>query len=258
MINRPKNPSNFTQAVISSDQNFILAKNISNFMDIVSPFNKINDKYVSKFILPINQLHRIQLLYETIPIISQYTVVDNMIKFDCVSNLPKDILKDATNGYIHFSAMKQYKKDSIEISIDPKRVFKLIEDMSSEEIKYNQKIKFKSSFLKAFPIILKKGFIFSTVDKSDCQLFITIENPKSLFVGECSKFEAINLIQYIVPLWQIFNINITKTSFSIKLLNEFIQNKLDNETSPILLHLSYNLENPNLIRFTIVATNVEI
>jgi hypothetical protein len=261
MVNRPKSQSNTTQAVISTDQNFILAKNISNFMDIISPFKKVNNRYISQFILPITQLHRIQLLYETMPAISQYTVVDNLIKFDCVSNLPADIFENAENGYIHFSAIRQYKKDEIEIVVDPKRIFGLInddEDFKTDMIMYNQKIRFKSSFLKAFPIILKNGFIFSIVNKSDCQLFISIDNPKNLLVGECSKFEVINLIQYIVPLWQIFNININKTIITIKLLEEFITDKLEDETAPILLYLNYNLEQPNNINFTKIANNIVI
>jgi len=40
MLNKPTKSQGITQAVISTDQNFILAKNINNFTDIISPFKK--------------------------------------------------------------------------------------------------------------------------------------------------------------------------------------------------------------------------
>jgi hypothetical protein len=255
MLNRPKTQGNSTQAVISTDQNFILAKSIGSFTDIISPFKKIKDGFTSKFILPITQLHRIQTLYDSISSISQYTVIDNSIKFDCVSNLPTDMFGDATEGYIHFSAIKQVKKDKTEVIVDPKMVFQLI-DCEPDTFIYNQKIKFKSDFLKAFPIILKPGFIFSTVNKTMCQLFISVIDPQKLLIGECSKYEIINVIQYVLPLWPIFDINIGKT-IQIKLQQEFIQNRYSNENSPILLYVSYNLDKPEEITIAKIAQNVK-
>lgn len=255
MLTRPKQSNNATQAVISTDQNFILAKNIGNFTDIVSPFKKVKEVYSSKFVLPINQLHRIQTLYDSISSISQYTVIDNNIKFDCVSNLPRNVFGDATDGYIHFSAVKQHKKDNkIEVIVDPKMVFQLIE-CEPEVIIFDQRIRFKSDFLKAFPVILRPGFIFSTADKTECKLFISIVNPKEMLIGECSKYEIINVIQYILPLWPIFDIYIGKT-IQIKLQFEFIQDKFSDIETPILLFASYNLENPKEITIGKIAEHV--
>ncbi|HQF36908.1 MAG TPA: hypothetical protein PLL26_04690 [Candidatus Dojkabacteria bacterium] len=256
MLNRPKQQTNSTQAVISTDQSFILAKSIGNFTDIVSPFKKIKDRFASKFILPISQLHRVQTLYDTLSSISQYTVIDNSIRFDCVSNLPNDIFGNSTEGFIHFSAVKQHKKDKTEVFVDPKLVFQTI-DCEPETFIFDQKIKFKSDFLKAFPIILKPGFIFSTVNKTMCQLFISIFNPKEMIVSECSKYEIINVIQYVLPLWPIFNISIGK-SIQIKLQPEFIQDRYCNETSPILLYISYNLDKPEEITIAKIAQNVNV
>lgn len=257
MLNRPKSQSsNSTQAVISTDQNFILAKNIGNFTDIISPFKKTKDRYSSKFTLPISQLHRVQTLYDSISSISQYTVIDNMIKFDCVSNLPDDMFGDSTEGYIHFSAVKQHKKEKFEIIVDPKMVFQLL-DCEPETFVYDQKIKFKSDFLKAFSIILRNGFIFSTVNKTICQLFISVMNPKEMFVGECSKYEIVNVIQYMLPLWPIFDINIGK-SIHINFQSDFIKNRYSDETSPILLYISYNLDKPEEITIAKFAQNVQI
>jgi len=255
MITRPK-PQNNTQAVISNDQNFILVKNIGNFTDIISPFKKIKDNYTSKFILPINQLHRVQALYDTLSNISQFTVVDDMIRFDCVNSLPSDIFGDSTEGYIHFSTVKHLKKDKVEIFVDPKLIFE-ISDNEVETFTFNQKIRFKSDFLKAFPIILKPGFIFTTVNKTLCQMFISVTNPKEMLVGECSKYEIINVIQYILPIWPIFNITIDK-NIQIRFQSEFIQSRYCNETSPILLYMSYNLDKPEIISITKFANNVAI
>lgn len=256
MLNRPKQNNNSTQAVISTDQNFILAKNIGNFTDVVSPFKKIKDNFSSRFVLPISQLHRVQTLYDSISSISQYSVIDNNIKFDCVSNLPADMFGDATEGYIHFSAVKQNKKDKVEVIVDPKMIFQLI-DCEPETFIYNQKIKFKSDFLKAFPIILRPGFIFSTVNKTMCQLFVSVTNPKELVIGECSKYEIINVIQYVLPLWPIFDIHIGK-SIQIKFQSEFVQDRYINETSPILVYVSYNLDKPEEITIAKIAQNIKI
>lgn len=258
MLNRPKSiSSNNTQAVISTDQNFILAKSIGSYTDIISPFKKIKENhYSSKFSLPINQLHRIQTLYESISSISQYTVIDNEIRFDCVSNLPTNMFGDSTEGYIHFSSIKQHKKDNVEIIVDPKAVFQLTE-CDIETFTFNQKIKFKSDFLKAFPIILRNGFIFSTVNKSTCQLFISLLNPKQQIVGECSKYEIINVIQYILPIWPIFDIYIGK-SVQIKIQQHFIKNRYSDNTTPILLYMSYNLDKPEEITITKFGKSVDI
>jgi len=257
MLNRPKQQGNSTQAVISTDQNFILAKNIGNFTDIISPFKKTKDRFSSKFILPINQLHRVQTLYDSIANISQYTVIDNLIRFDCVSNLPDDMFGIATEGYIHFSAVKQQKKDNkTEMIVDPKMVFQLI-DCEPETFTYDQKIKFKSDFLKAFPIILRPGFMFSTVNKTSCQLFVSVLNPSKRLIGECSKFEIVNVIQYMLPLWPIFDINIGKT-IQIRFQQDFIKDRYKNEIEPILLYISYDLDKSEELTIVKFGQNIPI
>lgn len=256
MLNKPKNSGNVTQAIISIDQNFILAKNINNFTDVISPFRKVKDHFSSKFSLPINQLHRISTLYEALSSISQYTVVDNTIKFDCVSNLPVDMFGDATEGYIHFSAVKQIKKDKVEIEVDPKLVFQNVEG-EMHTFTRNHKIKFKSDFLKAFPIILRPGMMFSTVNKSVSQLFISVLNPAKGYIGECSKYEIVNVIQYLLPLWPIFDINIA-SSIQIKFRDDFIQDFYKDEHNPILLYISYSLDKPEEISMAKFGQNVNI
>ncbi len=257
MINKPKPQASNTQAVISNDQKFILTKNIGNFTDIISPFKKNKDRFSSKFILHINQLHRVQTLYETISGISQYTVIDNLIRFDCVSNLPTDMFGAATEGYIHFSSVKQLKKDNkIDVIVDPKLVFQTCED-SMHSFIYDQKIKFKSEFLKAFPIILRPGFMFSTVNKTLSQLFISVLDPQKNIIGECSKFEIVNVIQYLLPLWQIFEIYIGKT-IQIKFSDDFIKDYYRNETNPILLYINYNLEKPEEINMVKLGQSISI
>jgi hypothetical protein len=254
IIDKPKVSNNSTQVVIATDQKFILAKNVNTFTDIISPFKKIKDNFSSKFVLPSSQLHRIQTLYDSMSSISQYLVIDNTIKFDCVSNLPNDIFGNSTEGYIHFSTIKQFKKDKTEIIVDPKIVFQL-NDYEVEIFNFNQKIKFKSDFLKAFPIILKTGFMFLTVNKTTCQLIISVTNPKKLLIGECSKYEIINVIQYILPLWSIFDINIGKTN-QIKFQPEFFQNRYSDD-SPILISISYDLATPEQISIAKIAQNVQ-
>lgn len=256
MLNKTKSSSSITQAVISTDQNFILAKSIGNFTDIISPFKKTKDRYSSKFTLPINQLHRVQTLYDSISGISQYTVIDDSIKFDCVSNLPQDMFGQSQSGYIHFSSVKQIKNEKANIVVDPKLVFSDVEG-EIHTFKYEQKIKFKSDFLKAFPIILRPGFMFSTVNKILSQLFISVINPSKGLIGECSKYEVVNIIQYLLPLWPIFEINIGKT-IQIKFQDDFIKDYYKDIQEPILLYINYNLENPEIINMAQFGKNIPL
>jgi len=250
------NKSNITQAIISS-KNFILAKNINNFSNIIAPFEKQKDKFISNIVLPINQLHRINTLYEILPNISQYTVIDNIIKFDCTSCLPIDIFGDATEGYIHFNSIKQTKKEKVEIEIDPKIVFQNIDGEELFTITRDHKIKFKSDFFKVFPIILKSGFIFSTANKSNVQLFISALDLSKRYIGECSKYEITNVIQYILPLWPIFDIHISNT-IQISFSEDFIQDLYKNEDKPILLYIDYNLEKPKEITIVKIGNGIGI
>jgi hypothetical protein len=236
---------NLTQTIISPDQKFILAKTINNFTDVICPFKKVNDKFITGFNLPVNQIHRIQSLYDIIPIFSKYTVIDKTVDFDCVEILPESIFGEATEGVIHFSSVSQKRRNGKNyFDVDSKLVFQNCADEPINNIEYEQNIKFKSDFLKIFPVILKQGFIFSTIDKSYCQLFISLSNPNDNFIGECSRYEIINTIQYIIPIWSIFNISIGKT-IKIYLQNDFLKDLYYNELKPILLHISYNLENPS-------------
>lgn len=252
-----KNPSNITQAVISSDQQFILAKKMNEFTDVICPFIKIDDEYYTKFFLPINQLHRIQTLYEVISGIAKYTVSDNIISFDCIRKLPNDMFGNSEEGYIHYTSVVEKKKQNqTEIIVEPKLVFNNIKT-EPMTITFDQKIKFKSDYLKAFPIILKSGFIFSTVDQQTCQLFMTIIKPSDRIIGDCSKYEINNLIQYILPLWSIFDIHIGK-NIQIKLREDFIKNTFKNTNTPILISATYNLSNPENISLTHIGDFVKI
>jgi len=253
-----KNPTNATQVVISLEQQFILAKKINDFADVVCPFVNIDEVFYTKFVLPLNQLHRIQTLYEMIPEIAKYTVSDNMISFDCVRKLPNDMFGDAKSGYIHYTSIIEKKKQNqTEVIVEPKIVFQNIDEQKSQNIIFNQKIKFKSDYFKAFPIILKNGFIFTTVDKQNCQLFMSIMNPSERFVGDCSKYEINNLVQYLLPLWSIFDINISK-NISIKLQEDFIGSLIEDITTPILITASYNLDKPEEITFRKIGKYVKI
>lgn len=248
-----KKNQNTTQAVISTDNNFILARTIKNFTDVISPFRKVknaNVNYISDFKLPNSQIHRIQTLYDTISL-SQYTVRDDNIIFDCVSALPDDCFgKDVEFGYIHFSIKKGEKqKDRAKETylVEPLVVFESTE-FDFNQITFDQEIKFKSDFLKAFPIILKSGFMLSTVNKTECQLFISVINPSKYFIGQCSKFEIVNVIQYLLPLWQIFRISIDK-NINIYFQESFLKDVFKNETKPILLYIKYEFEDPTKISF---------
>lgn len=252
-----KNTSNVTQAVISLDQQFILAKKMNDFVDIICPFTKIDGEFYTNFFLPLNQLHRIQALYEVMSDIAKYTVSDNMISFDCVRKLPDDMFGDAEAGYIHYTFMVEKKKQNqVEIIVEPQIVFQNIES-EPITITFNQKVKFKSDYLKVFPIVLKSGFIFSTVDKQICRIFISVMKPSERFIGDCSKYEISNVIQYLLPLWSIFDINIGKNIY-ICLREDFIGDILKDISTPMLISASYNLDNPEIVTINKIGKHVKL
>lgn len=259
-------PLNLTQVVISSDQNrFIIArKSNDSITDIICPFTKSEnkDEFDANFILPINQLYRIQALFDIIPTVAKYTVINNMVKFNCLYNVPlgQQIDSNISDGFIHF-VLTQKKLDNqskeLETYFEPKLILSSIKNSISLPINYNQKIKFKSEFLKAFPIILRNGFIFSLFEKNRCQIFMTLIKPSERLIGDCSRFEICNTIQYILPLWPIFDINISK-AIKIKLREDFIDDLFKNEKDPILIHASYNLDKTNEIKISKIGNNVAI
>lgn len=242
-----KSNINLTQVMLSSDHQFILAKKIRDTItDVVCPFVKIDDNFYSKFFVQIGKLTKIQSLYELIPGVATYNVSDSIIHFDCIKRLPDDMFGAAENGFIHYTTVVEKKKQNeMEIGVEGKLTFNNIEPQKYN-INYDQKTKFKTDFLKTFPSILNHGFILVTIDKQICQIYFTVMNPSELYVGECSKFEVINIIQRILPLWSIFDVIVSNT-YKIYLRKNFIRELFKNEKNPILLHASYNLEKTNEI-----------
>lgn len=247
-----------TQAVLSLDQQFILAKRNNEITDIVCPFYKMDGEYYSRFFLSLNQLHRIQTLYEIMPEVAKYTVVDNHIWFDCITRLPDEMFGGKDFGMLHYSSIVEKKKSNeTELLIETKLVFEEIHKPINIPIIYDQKVKFKADFLKAFPIILKKGFIFTTVDKQTCNLYLTILNPSENLIGDCTKFEVNNILQYLMPLWSIFDINIKK-DITINLRDEFLNDLFKTIDSPILIKATYELNKPTDITVTQIGNYVKI
>ena len=245
-----QNKSSLTQVVVSSDKTAFLITKVLTGTNIVCPFIKSEGEYFTNFSTPTNRVYRIQALYQAIPKLSTYSITDNIITFDCVNKLPSAAFKDVDNGIIHFNAIDN--EDSDDIEIDPKLVLKLVEP-ESVEIRFDQPIKFKTKFLKVFPIILTNGFILSIVDRDECTIFITLNNPEKNFIGNCLRQEIINIIQNLIPIWPIFNINISKST-RIYIREQYLPNEFRKETNPILINLTYRFEDPKMATIMKIAT----
>ncbi len=261
MTQQATKKQNVLQAVINSDQKFILAKKINEISNIVCPFNKNEQNiYYTDFVISVNQIYRIYTLYEMITSgVALFTVSGNIITFDCTKKLPVDMFGDVTQGYIHYVSTIERNKETNEneIIVEPRIVF----DLSGEdkgltfEVNFNQKIKFKTEYLKVFPSILKDGFLLVTVDQQNCNIFMSIIDPSKDLVGECSRFEINNVIQHILPLWSIFDISISKDA-QIKLRSEFLPNELKQIDNPIMISARYNLSQPESITIKYMANGV--
>ena len=99
--------------------------------------------------------------------------------------------------------------------------------------------------------------MFSVVNKTTCKLYISVLNPSEGYIGESSRYEIINVIQYLMPLWPIFNIDISD-SIKINFRQDFIQEYYKNEHEPILLLIKYSFDKPEEISMTKIGKNVFI
>lgn len=232
----PKN-NNQTQVVVSSDKTLFLITKVLSSTNVVCPFNHDEGEYYTNFSAPKNRIYRIQALYNTVSKISTYSINESQINFDCVNQLPVDLFQNAMSGFIHFTTSIA-EEDVVEI--DPKIIFKNV-DPVSEDIKLDQSIKFRTKFLKVFPIILTNGFMLSIADQDEATIFISVNNPEKNIVGSCLRQEIINTIQNIVPIWPIFNINVGKTT-KIYLRENILPDNFKENSQPILINITYRFD----------------
>ena len=244
------NQKNPIQVVVSSDKTSFLITKMLSEINIISPFERNEGEYFTNFTTPNNRIYRIQELYQSIPKFSTYSMSGDNIIFDCVNKLPEAMFKDVDSGIIHFSASES---DDKSIDVDPKMVFK-ISTSESIELPFNQNVKFKTRFLKVFPIILTNGFILSIVDSEEATIFITLNNPEKNFIGSCLRQEVINVITNLIPIWPIFDVYVG-ISTKIHLRKQFSIDRFKGKT-PIILNLTYKFNNPSVMTAVKIADGV--
>ncbi len=248
-----KKPSN--QIIFSkADDKFLIGKRFPRSIAVISPFEKVDDTFTSNFRAPNNRSRRVQILYNMIPKISEYSVSEGGVQFDCIKSISDntDIFANlgntVKNGYIHFdvTSYKEKVKDSKDsqtvIDVNPRLVFtKLYDQEMTEGIIDGLSHKFKTSKFKAFSVILEKGFILCSVDKYLTQLYVTITSPKSMFIGNCVKYEISNITNNIFPLWPIFNINMNQSKLGLYMNNDILKDYADVD-QPILVKLEREID----------------
>lgn len=248
-----KKPSN--QIIFSkADDKFLIGKRFPRSIAVISPFDRIEDSFTSNFKAPNNRSRRVQILYNMIPKISQYSVSEVGVEFDCIKSISEntDIFsslgRDVNSGYIHFdvTSYKEKVNDSKDtqtiIDVNPRLVFTKLQDQEmTEGTIEGLSHKFKTAKFKAFSVILEKGFILCSVDKYLTQLYVTVTSPKLMFIGNCVKYEISNITNNIFPLWPIFNINMNQSKLGLYMSNKILEDYRDVD-QPILVKLEREID----------------
>jgi len=265
---KSRKPSN--QVIVSKlDDKFLIGKMFTRSIAVISPFEKVEDSFVSNFHAPNNRSKRIQILYNMIPKISRYSVSDSGVDFDCIQSIDEstdifqNIKDDVEAGYVHFDVTSFKKKTNTDkkvttfIDINPRLLFtKLPEQDKFEILLKNLNHKFRTVKFKAFSVILDKGFILCTVDKYTTSLYLTINRPDKKFIGNCIRKEINNITANIFPLWPVFNINMNDNKLNVG-VEEEVTSYFQHVNSPILIKMEREIESNETI-ISCIAMSIDI
>lgn len=241
-----------TQVIVApTKEQFIIAKNFKQGIDIVSTFNKNGIEYSSDFTVPNNRAFRVQEFFNLIPNLSEYKITDKYVQFNCLKHLPTKLFNNKENGYIHFRVTTNKEKSEngktkvSEIVVTPKMIFEFTSPQIVE-IPYKIQTSFKTQNLKVFPIILEQGFMIAIADKNECIITMSIKDPSKEYIGSCLRREVNNITKHVFPIWPIFNIFINNKDTEVKIVPELIE-EFKNENGQILLSFSYSFDNPEVV-----------
>ncbi len=240
------------QVLVSEDyQKFIIVQKIKNNITVITPFEEMdNNNYSSNFILPENRTFRVSQLRNLIPKISKFTSYSDIVNIDCVETIDPDMFNGIKKGIIMLNVFSKNEKiknteDKYENILEANDKL-LLTDCSSKyksiDVKIPNKFIFETKELKVLPVILYDGFILSITNKEESTLYISLKDPKNNLVGQCSKKNAFNIINYFYNIWPIFDINI-RMKATVKLFLEGLP-KFDVE-KPILLKFTKKLNDEN-------------
>ena len=116
--------------------------------------------------------------------------------------------------------------------------------------------KFKTIKFKAFSVVLERGFILCSVDKSLTTLYLTINRPNQSFVGNCIKKEVNNITTNIFPLWPIFNVNMNQNKLGV-FVSEDITKDYQHVNAPILLKIEREVDSSDAVA-TCIGFNIKL
>lgn len=263
-----KKPSN--QVIVSKfEDKFLIGKRFNRSIAVVSPFEKIEDSYISNFDAPNNRSKRVQILYNMIPKISKYSVSDDGVSFDCIQSISENTdifgcIRNGINaGFIHFDITSFRKKEennerfTTYVDVNPRLIFAKLKDQEIIEFKLeNLEHKFKTLKFKAFSVILEKGFILCVVDKSYTALYIVINKPSENFIGNCVKKELSNINNNVSPLWPIFKIKMNQNKIGV-FSDPILTNDYKHLNWPILIKCEREMDS-NVIISTCIGANINI
>ena len=239
------------QVLVTEDYNkFIIVNKVKNTSTIITPFEKIDDEYTSNFVLPENRTYRVSQMRSLIPKISKFTSYSDYVNLDCVEVFDSELFNGIDRGIVMMNIVSRNEKikdteDKYENILEgyQKILLRNCEgEFEKQIININNKFVFETKELKVLPVILYDGFILSITNSEKSILYLTLQNPKELLVGQCSKKNSFSVINFFYNIWPIFDINIRKKA-TVKLYFDNDDIVLDYE-NPVMLKLEKRLDSP--------------
>lgn len=187
----------------------LVSKNLSKFIIlqlekeeqdllILTPYNKMDNGFLSNFIVPNNRLDRCHAIEKMIPELCSLTESENDINVDLLNNVNHLIDLDRTDD----NGLFLLKCTKTETSFEVEKINHLIEFTLKEHTFKTKSISFKTDRIKIFPLIFNNGFILSIVDNfNNVTTYITLRSLKNELYIPCGKSEINHINSYLTPLW---------------------------------------------------------
>lgn len=278
-ISRPQREQKFErkesnlQTIKSANGKVLIAKRSESNKNnkhviVVTPF-RVGDvfdddskSYESGLVFPQTLIHRIENVRKFIKPICKYSIrSDDTIDFDCVNGIPESVFRNYESGYIHFKYVNDIVDGKNSIQIQEKGIWGDFENIERIELEQTDKIRFKCTTLKLFPILMTKGFLLGVINPETAILYCTVSNTEKQYIGQLAdQYQMNNLVSNILPVFPLFSVNITERTAHCFLKNNPVLKKamITTGKKELLLRFSYNFSDVKNVTCEIIGHNDEV
>lgn len=226
---------------------------------VADVFDDDSKSYESGLIFPQTLIHRVENVRKFIKPICKYSIQsDDTINFDCVNGIPESVFRKYESGYVHFKYVNEVVDGKNSVQIQEKGIWGDFDDIEHIEFEQQDKIRFKCTTLKLFPILMGKGFMLGVINPETAILYITVSNVEKQYVGQLAdQYQMNNLVSNILPVFPLFSVNITERTAHCFLKNNPVLKKamVATEKKELLVRFSYNFNDVKKVTCEIVGYN---